>query len=171
MIAGTMALMRRVPWRKLKVVVLFLLCYSALHLAWMYAGSTYFEQTSSDGSSSSGSGSMFEALKHPGNFLVNAPGHMFPHIHRQKVVQSTCKKVVPLKDRICTYDLPDETDYSMDQRGKYKVPQQFYDLDKTSTPETDEHVDVILVPFSHADPGYGATFEGYYTQRFQRKCL
>ena len=73
-----------------------------------------------------------------------------------------CDKIVPFKDtsggRISTYDLPKETDYSIGRDGLYKLPEEV--LNSTGT---DGEIRVTLVPFSHTDPGYGQTVEGYYT--------
>ena len=82
-----------------------------------------------------------------------------------------CQKVVPFRSvsptTISTFDLPDVTDYSLDATRNYKLPQEVYNRSKE--PLKDE-LQVIIVPFSHADPGYGMTVEDYY-QRLTRSKL
>ena len=63
-------------------------------------------------------------------------------------------------DVISTFDLPNITDYSVDGTGRYVFPDTFYE--PANVHENVGTIDVILVPFSHVDPGYGQTMEDYY---------
>ncbi|KAL4220597.1 Alpha-mannosidase 2 [Mactra antiquata] len=61
-----------------------------------------------------------------------------------------------------TYDLFEYVDYSMNEAGEYPIPSRsFEDISKEGSLNP---LSVILVPFSHADPGYGLTLEQYYSQ-------
>lgn len=68
---------------------------------------------------------------------------------------------------IYTYNLPDVTNYTLDKDREYHLPDPRKDIMKreTSADFDGEPIQVILVPFSHADPGYGNTMEGYYSSK------
>lgn len=67
--------------------------------------------------------------------------------------------------QMSTFDLLDTLVYTTNEAGEYPIPirsiKQIEQYDnKTTMPLT-----VILVPFSHADPGYGLTLEEYYSTK------
>lgn len=63
--------------------------------------------------------------------------------------------------QISTYDLLDTLVYNTDIRGEYPIPvRSFQEIERGAN--TTVPLSVILVPFSHADPGYGLTLEEYY---------
>ena len=72
---------------------------------------------------------------------------------------------------IYTYNLPDVTNYTLDKDREYFLPDPSKDImkRKTSADFDREPIQVILVPFSHADPGYGNTMEGYYVSKTKGK--
>lgn len=146
-----MAVTRRIPWRKLKTLGIVCFLIGVVHVIWTMSGITSRMSHSND------SGSL--------RFIPN--GQFLPQFVRSKNV---CKKVVPFQTSpggvVSTYDLPKETDYTLDKNGRYKIPQEFYEKEKTPLKH---ETTVILVPFSHADPGYGMTFEQYYSMRIKRK--
>ena len=152
--ADNMAMIRRVPWRKLKTLAVVCALLAFIHVVWSFSGISSVLERSADSQSQHG------VLKFRSN------GQLLPQLIRTK---SVCKKVVPFETRgggvISTYDLPKEADYSLDKNGRYKIPQEFYDNEKNPL---QHETSVILVPFSHADPGYGMTFEQYYSSRI--KC-
>lgn len=63
---------------------------------------------------------------------------------------------------ISTYDLFKNVSYQMESDGRYPIPVRTFEEIKKS--ENLKHLTVVLVPFSHADPGYGLTIEQYYDQ-------
>lgn len=63
---------------------------------------------------------------------------------------------------ISTYDLFKNVSYQMESDGRYPIPVRTFEEIKKS--ENLKHLTVVLVPFSHADPGYGLTLEQYYNQ-------
>ncbi|KAH3810472.1 alpha-mannosidase 2-like isoform X3 [Dreissena polymorpha] len=142
---------RQIPWRKLKVAVFILVAALIAHSLWMMTG---IYKT---------------APPQNGDYILKAHGHILPHFEKVKVVRTknVCHKIKPWTGKLSTFDLPAETDYTLDANGRYKIPPEFYDADE-NTATRDDKVNVVLVPFSHADPGYGMTFEGYYTQRFSQ---
>lgn len=65
---------------------------------------------------------------------------------------------------IYTYDLPDITEYRLLEKNKeYAIPVKS-EKEAAYGPDLEE-VKVFIVPFSHVDPGYGNTMEGYYRSR------
>ncbi|KAH3804225.1 hypothetical protein DPMN_132507 [Dreissena polymorpha] len=67
-----------------------------------------------------------------------------------------------------TYDILKSLDYKTDTNGAYPIPvKAFEDITKHIENRSDI-LNVFLVPFSHADPGYGLTFEQYYSQKTSR---
>ncbi|XP_052785223.1 alpha-mannosidase 2x-like isoform X2 [Mya arenaria] len=148
-----MGFSQQIPWRKVKLICLVSVLVIVMHILWTFTATSLSEDPA-----------MEVRRGRPDSYEVNMHGHIFPSIEKTKVVQQYCKKVDPIRGVISTYDLPEETDYSLNTNGKYPIPQELYEADKNGT--VDDQIEVILVPFSHADPGYGMTFEGYYTQRF-----
>lgn len=63
-----------------------------------------------------------------------------------------------------TYDLPDITEYRLlEKNQEYAIPVK---SEKEAAYGSNlEEVKVFIVPFSHVDPGYGNTMEGYYRSR------
>lgn len=63
-----------------------------------------------------------------------------------------------------TYDLPDITEYRLlEKNQEYAIPVK---SEKEAAYASNlEEVKVFIVPFSHVDPGYGNTMEGYYRSR------
>lgn len=69
---------------------------------------------------------------------------------------------------IYTYDLPDRTEYKLidGKRFKeYEIPVKNESI--AYGPNLDE-LEVLLIPFSHVDPGYGMTMEAYYRSRTKK---
>lgn len=65
---------------------------------------------------------------------------------------------------IFTYDLPDITEYRLlPKNNEYAIPVKS-EQEAAYGPNLEE-VKVFIVPFSHVDPGYGNTMEGYYRSR------
>ena len=65
---------------------------------------------------------------------------------------------------VYTYDLPDITEYRLlDKNKEYAIPVKS-EQEAAYGPNLEE-VKVFIVPFSHVDPGYGNTMEGYYRSR------
>ena len=63
-----------------------------------------------------------------------------------------------------TYDLPDITEYRLLEKNKeYAIPVKS-EKEAAYGPDLEE-VKVFIVPFSHVDPGYGNTMEGYYRSK------
>ncbi|KAL4220666.1 hypothetical protein ACF0H5_021061 [Mactra antiquata] len=171
-----MNLSRQIPWRKMKVLVLIVGVVLLVHTLWSRTSSRMIhEQRMSqldDGKSVKNAPAPLEPLD-PLHMMspvdpriidtndVEAPVHKLP-VEPNKG-GATCQKIVPFSEhidgRISTYDLPAETDYSLDPKGRYKIPEEFY---KKENDPLEEEINVILVPFSHADPGYGRTVEQYY---------
>ncbi|KAL4226183.1 Alpha-mannosidase 2 [Mactra antiquata] len=67
-----------------------------------------------------------------------------------------------------TYDLPDITKYETVSKKhfvEYKIPAK----DESVAYEANlGPVEVLLIPFSHVDPGYGQTMESYYNRKTKR---
>ncbi|KAL3846905.1 hypothetical protein ACJMK2_017854 [Sinanodonta woodiana] len=61
---------------------------------------------------------------------------------------------------ISTFDLPDETNYKLLPNGRYSIPVKNKEV--AYGPGL-RPLKIILVPFSHADPGYGRTIQEYHT--------
>ena len=63
-----------------------------------------------------------------------------------------------------TYDLPDITEYRLlEKNQEYAIPVKTEE-EAAYSPNLQE-VKVFIVPFSHVDPGYGNTMEGYYRSK------
>lgn len=63
---------------------------------------------------------------------------------------------------LSTYDLFDNVNYTILDNGQYPIPAK--SIAEINKEKTMNALTVILVPFSHADPGYGLTIEEYYNQ-------
>ncbi|KAK3605381.1 hypothetical protein CHS0354_040981 [Potamilus streckersoni] len=61
---------------------------------------------------------------------------------------------------ISTFDLPDETNYTLLPNGRYSIPVKNKQVAYSPSLRP---LKIILVPFSHADPGYGRTIQEYHT--------
>lgn len=154
-----MKLSRLVPYRKVRVVLVIGICAYFTYTVWNSAGRSYLWSPVTEENSvltgkltseNAQGGWMFQ------NFLRNAERKNW----KQDLL---CEKVIPFRDisggRISTYDLPNETDFSLGNDGRYKLP-----VDIANAKDDDEPLKVILVPFSHSDPGYGRTVEQYYSE-------
>lgn len=188
-----MSIYRQIPWRKVKVVALIGILLLVAHSLWTSTISWY--QPSVKFTHDVDKDSRFpqaidefmftrpivaarpvgpEKIKKQD--MENVKVHDDRPMDKRPVViageGNTCDKIIPFSDhsddRISTYDLPAETDYSLAADGRYKIPEEFYKAD-INPPE--ENINVILVPFSHTDPGYGRTVEQYYTSMTRSKKM
>lgn len=148
-----MSIARKIPWRKLKAVGLLCVIIFALHMVWSLLG----DQT------------IVRRSKQTGSLRFRPNGQLLPQFIRRRDV---CKKIVPFRKLsrgvISTFDLPEITDYSLDENGRYKIPSRY---DQKDNPGAGHTINVTLVTFSHADPGYGMTFEEYYLTRIKSKNI
>lgn len=148
-----MTIARKIPWRKLKAVGLLCVVIFALHMVWSLLGDQTFVRRS----------------KQAGSLLFRPNGQLLPQFIRRRDV---CKKIVPFRKLsggvISTFDLPEITDYSLDENGRYKIPSRNDQKNNLGARHT---INVTLVTFSHADPGYGMTFEEYYLTRIKSKNM
>ena len=89
--------------------------------------------------------------------------------NNQSILRSTtvCQEPVNLKEMkhvdVYTYDLPDITNYSFVTGKRFKeyvIPIKT-EQEAAYGPNLDP-VTVLLIPFSHVDPGYGKSMERYY---------
>ena len=102
-----------------------------------------------------------------------ADDHMPPHqslrgVHTQVIEKPVCSIPNVLNGSshsdVYTYDLPDITEYRLLEKNKeYAIPVKS-EQEAAYGPNLEE-VKVFIVPFSHVDPGYGNTMEGYYRSR------
>lgn len=88
------------------------------------------------------------------------------NVLKEAVANGKCKKVDKWGENynadISTYDLFQNVSYKMNSDGNYPIPVKT--VDEVRKTKNLKHLNVILVPFSHADPGYGLTIEQYYEQ-------
>ncbi|XP_045199322.2 alpha-mannosidase 2x-like [Mercenaria mercenaria] len=145
-----MRMSRQIPFRKLKVVIMFCACLFTMFVLWSSTGHK-------PGIYTIPSNKYYEGiLRHEETFKMELK------TQSKKQDEFVCNEIVPFKNissgTISTYDLPLETDYSLDSDGRYKLPEEVL-----QAKSTDDEIQVILVPFSHTDPGYGQTVENYYT--------
>ena len=104
------------------------------------------------------------------------------HAAGKKVIQNAGPAEIPKSACVCsgsyrpsadiyTYNLPDVANYSLDSDREYMIPDPRKDIVKRKSSDSfdREPIQVILVPFSHADPGYGNTMEGYYASATKSK--
>lgn len=90
--------------------------------------------------------------------------------HRHEV-KSHCQ--VPQYSRkphyVFTYDLPDVTNYTLVPNNgnpsfkEYVIPAK--SIDEAAYSQNLKKLNVFLIPFSHVDPGYGLTFDSYYSSK------
>lgn len=87
-------------------------------------------------------------------------------ILKTEAAAGTCKMVNVWNEKVhtrtSTFDLFENVDYSMNPEGEYPIPART--VEEISKSGSNKSLSVILVPFSHADPGYGLTIEQYYAQ-------
>ena len=156
----------RLPWRRFKAAVPILLIVAIV----LYLHSNFFALWGRDTTIEHRSEVQFkEGRLHQ----FELPNIGLPWLQKETTKTtpetdgSTCKcgdSYKPSAD-IYTYDLPDVTNYTLDKDREYFLPDPRKDIvkRKTSAEFDREPIQVILVPFSHADPGYGNTMEGYYS--------
>ena len=73
--------------------------------------------------------------------------------------------------QIFSYDLLSTLVYHTDAAGEYPIPTRtFSEIERSDKQYTYSKppLQVIMVPFSHADPGYGLTLEQYYKSKTQK---
>lgn len=155
----------RVPWRRLRSLLFPVLVIAVLYLFFPYF---YRSRVRSDGiiehhkTGQSGE-SRFYHLANLGLPWLYGGKEMVPVVEKEDTTGACCGRYKPSAD-IYTYSLPDVTNYTLDSAREYIIPDPRKDIRKrkTSASFDREPIHVILVPFSHADPGYGNTMEGYY---------
>ena len=169
----TMRVCYRLPWRRVKAVVPILIVAAlVLYLQPYFFDSLWQQKTNvkrlSDVQSEE---SRFHHLanlglpsirKETSNLAPDTEGGTCP-----------CSGSYKPSADIYTYTLPDVTNYTLDKDREYFIPDPRKDIVKRKTcPNFNlEPVQVILVPFSHADPGYGNTMEGYYSSSTKSKSI
>ncbi|XP_045199529.2 alpha-mannosidase 2-like [Mercenaria mercenaria] len=88
------------------------------------------------------------------------------NVLKEAASRGICKLVEPWGQKynadISTYDLFKNVSYKMDDNGNYPIPVKT--VEELRKAKELKPLTVILVPFSHADPGYGLTIEQYYNQ-------
>ena len=96
------------------------------------------------------------------------PYHLIRGIHDEMTEKPVCSIPNVLNGSshsdVYTYDLPDITEYRLlDKNKEYAIPVK--SEQEAAYGANLEEVKVFIVPFSHVDPGYGNTMEGYYRSR------
>lgn len=157
-----------IPWRKLQSLALILATISLVVLLLQVLGLKIV--ATNDGYAS-------RFLRTHSERRENSTGttRRQKHVETCTVVSENgntnwCEEIKPFNakpDVISTFDLPEETDFSTDATGRYVFPDEFYEPDSNNN----GIVDVILVPFTHVDPGYGQTMEDYYKIYVRSKCI
>lgn len=151
--------MRMSGLRTLRVIIVVCASLWFAHVIWTYTGSKIFIK------SERYTGKGLKLQKQLQGYAHNVQ-EQYNAGRNDELVKAddtfVCSKIVPFSEiahgRISTYDLPAETDYNLGSDQRYKLPEEFL-----NTEGKDEDIQVILVPFSHSDPGYGRTVEHYYT--------
>lgn len=89
----------------------------------------------------------------------------------REALKGVCRAVPtwgkPYHAQVSTFDLLSTLVYHTDAAGNYPIPTRTFKEIEMYTNQT-EPLQVILVPFSHADPGYGLTLEEYYKTKTQK---
>lgn len=68
-----------------------------------------------------------------------------------------------LQEVVATQDLAERTDFNTYVNGQYQIPHG--DLAQTAYGENLQPLTVIVLPFSHIDPGWVETVDAYYTRK------
>lgn len=155
-----MRLCKKIPWRRVKALVPVLIVASLLLFILSYFFDDQWQQKYNYRSSAG-------RFYHLANLRL-------PWLYTERILDPEncpCGQSYKPSANIYTYSLPDVTNYTLDKDREYIIPDPRKDIvkRKTSGSFDKEPVQVILVPFSHADPGYGNTMEGYYSSSTKSK--
>lgn len=154
-----MRLCKKIPWRRVKALVPVFIVASLLLVILSYFFDDQWQQKYNHRSSAG-------RFYHLANLRL-------PWLYTERILDPEncpCGQSYKPSANIYTYSLPDVTNYTLDKDREYIIPDPRKDIvkRKTSGSFDKEPVQVILVPFSHADPGYGNTMEGYYSSSTKR---
>ena len=171
----TMRVCYRLPWRRLKTVVPILIIAAIV----LYIQSNFFASKWQQKNNVVERRSDVQFKEGRLHNFANLANLWLPLLQNETSKQAAgadgdschCSDSYKPSADIYTYNLPDVTNYTLDKDREYFLPDPRKDImkRKTSTDFDREPIQVILVPFSHADPGYGNTMEGYYVSKTKGK--